>query len=280
MTHPSFVSCQIGDFEVTALSDGYMTASLDLLSGINSADASALQYAAGIAEPDSLHIQCYLIRGRGRTMLVDAGTGGLGDIGGLMRDNLLTLGIRAEDIDTVLLTHGHPDHLGGLLDAGGHPVFTHAGLWVHPLEVEYWQDDGMMARVTERRQRNFVLARRTFAAYASQLHFLEENKAVAGVTPLWLPGHTPGHTGFRIDGDGRSLIIWGDIVHFPHIQSAKPGVSIEFDCHPRQAEETRKKIMAQASQQKWRIAGMHLGKPGFAHLTALAEGYQLVYVED
>jgi glyoxylase-like metal-dependent hydrolase (beta-lactamase superfamily II) len=69
-----------------------------------------------------------------------------------------------------------------------------------------------------------------------------------------LPGHTPGHSGFRIDAAERSLLIWGDIVHYPHIQTAQPTVTILFDADPAQAEETRKRILAQAVRENLLIA--------------------------
>lgn len=280
MPQPVFPSCQIGDFEVTALSDGNMAASLDLLNGIETAEATDIQRRAGITEPGNIHIHGYLIRGHGRIVLIDAGTGGLNNAGGQLRENLSAVGLQPEEVDTVLLTHGHPDHLGGLLDADGLPVFKHASLYIHPLEADYWRDDAMMAQVAEPRKKNFVLARRTLAAYEERLHYLHHDEAIAGITPVWLPGHTLGHTGFRIDGAQKRLLVWGDIVHFPHIQSAQPDVSIAFDCCPAQAAKTRKRIMAQVSDEQWLIAGMHFGKPGFAHLHATEKGYQLEYVEE
>lgn len=279
MPQPVFTSCQIGDFQVTALSDGNMAASLELLNGIETADACDIQRRADITEPGNIHIHGYLIRGRGRTVLVDAGTGGRENIGGQLRENLFAAGVRPEEVDTVLLTHGHPDHLGGLLDANGEAVFTNAQLWIHPLEAAYWTDDAMMAQVIERRKKNFVLARRVLSMYAEQLNYLREDETIAGIVPVALPGHTPGHTGYRIDGMQKSLLLWGDIVHFPYIQSVQPGVSIAFDCDPVQAEKTRRQIMAQASKEMWLIAGMHFARPGFAHLRPDGAGYQLIYTE-
>jgi len=125
-----------------------------------------------------------------------------------------------------------------LLDYEGHPVYKNAELYLHPLEVEYWQDDKKLRQASERAQRNFAQIRRTLEAYARNLKFVDGNEAVEGISPLWLPGHTPGHTGLR----ERSLLIWGGIVHFPPMQSAQPGVSIVFDCDPVQAEITRKNL--------------------------------------
>ena len=277
MHNPSFISRQIGDFLVTALSDGSMAASLALLSGIDSHDAGEIQRSAGITAPGNIDINGYLIRGRGRTILVDAGTGGLNNAGGVLLESLQAAGVATKDIDTVLLTHAHPDHIGGLLDASGAPVYPNARLHLHPLEAEYWQDDYMLKRANERGQRNFALARRTLDAWAHNLSFLDNREVVEGIRPLWLPGHTPGHSGFRIDSAHQSLLIWGDIVHFPHIQAAQPAVAIAFDCDPSQAQMTREKIFAQAASENLLIAGMHLGPAGFARIVPSLRGYRIEY---
>ncbi|WP_220668018.1 MBL fold metallo-hydrolase [Raoultella ornithinolytica] len=280
MNHHSFSTRRIGDFVVTALSDGTMSASLDWLSGIETAEATVIQHSARIAEPGNIHINGYLIQGRGRTLLVDAGAGGLNNVGGQLIDNLGAAGISPDDVDTVLLTHGHPDHIGGLLDAEGLPVFKQAELHLHPLEAQYWQDDEQFKVANERGKRNFNLARRTLDVYARQLRLLDEGAITEGILPVWLPGHTPGHTGFRITSGEQCLLIWGDIVHFPHIQSARPDVSIVFDCDPLQAEETRKKILAQAASEKLLVAGMHLDRSGFANVLKAGQGYRIAYREN
>jgi glyoxylase-like metal-dependent hydrolase (beta-lactamase superfamily II) len=277
MKHLSFPSCQIGDFLVTALSDGAMPASLDLLSGIDIAEAEAIQQSAGLAEPGHIHINCYLIRGKGRTLLVDAGTGGRNNVGGQLRANLAALKICPDDIDAVLLTHCHPDHIGGLLDAEGNPVYKNAELHLHPLEADYWRDDEKQRGANERGKLNFRLASQTLEAYASNLHFFTGGEITKGILPVWLPGHTPGHTGFRIDADDKGLLIWGDIVHYPQIQSAQPNVSILFDVDPMQAAETRKNVLQQSAREKLLIAGMHLDQTGFATLDMVDDGYPISY---
>ncbi|HDJ1438955.1 TPA: MBL fold metallo-hydrolase [Serratia rubidaea] len=280
MNHPASPFRQIGDFQVTALSDGAISASLDLLSGIETAEAASIQHHAGIAEPGNIPIGGYLIRGRGRTILVDAGAGGLNNVGGQLRLNLAAAGVSPDDVDTVLLTHCHPDHIGGLLDAEQRPVFQHAELHLHPLEAQYWRDDEKRKTAGERGQRNFALARQTLDAYAQNLRFFSGDQIAAGILPVWLPGHTPGHTGFRIDSGDKCLFIWGDIAHYPHIQSARPDVSILFDVDPALAKETRRTVLQQAAREKLLIGGMHLGHAGFATILMNDKGYRISYAEE
>lgn len=276
MNYSSFPFCQIGDFRVTALSDGNIVANLDLLSGITPVEAEATQHDAGITDVGNMHINSYLISGRGKNILVDAGMGTLNNASSGLTTNLRLLGINPEDVDAILLTHCHPDHIGGLLDAGGHRVYKNAEIYIHPIEVRYWQDEDSFKQANQRQQRNFLLARRTLNAYASNLRFLGEEDIWEGISPIWLPGHT----GFNIYSGDKCLLIWGDIVHYPHIQTQFPTVSIIFDCDPLLAEVTRRKILEQVVNENIFVAGMHLSQQGFAHILAdVNHGYHLVYAK-
>lgn len=277
MDHIPFPSQQIGEFSITAISDGYLSASLDLLSNIDSMDASKLQQNAGVSDPSSIHINCYLVRGRGRTILIDAGAGGFKQWGGKLKVNLALAGVQASDIDTILLTHAHPDHVGGLLDASGEAAFPDAQLVVHQHEVAFWEDDGNLSRASGRARGNFLFARKVFDKYREKMRLFTGNEVLPGISAMPLPGHTAGHSGYRIESGGRSLLIWGDIVHFPQIQIARPDVSIAFDQDPLLSAETRSTLLDVVSADNILIAGMHLGELGFAHIRRKGNLYRIVY---
>ena len=275
----TFPSKQVRDLTITAISDGYLTANLDFLSNIDPADASRMQENAGLKDYSSIHINCYLVRGGGRTVLIDAGAGGFKQWGGRLKTNLPLAGVQPSEIDAILLTHAHPDHVGGLIDGSGKIVFQNAELIVHQRETTFWQDDGNLSRANVRTRGNFLLARQVFDGYRARLRTFDAGEVLPGMTAVPLPGHTVGHTGYRLESGGQNLLVWGDIVHFPQIQIPRPDVSIAFDQDSHLAAATRSRLLDLVSSERLLIAGMHLGELGFARIKQTGGSYGVVYEE-
>jgi glyoxylase-like metal-dependent hydrolase (beta-lactamase superfamily II) len=280
MSTSIFPTQQIGDMTVTAISDGYLSASPSLLSHIDLIEASRMLDEAGVKEHSAVHINCYLVRSGNSTVLIDSGAGGINNWGGHLLHNLRLAGIDPSEIDTVLLTHAHPDHIGGLIDASGVIAFSNAELVVQQKELRFWQDDANLHRASERARGNFTIARRAFERYRSQLRTFDQGDILPGISAVPLAGHTEGHTGFLLGSGHQQLMVWGDIVHFPHIQIARPDVTIAFDQEPAVAATTRSTILDMATSERLLIAGMHLGETGFVRIKRTNGRYAMMGSED
>jgi glyoxylase-like metal-dependent hydrolase (beta-lactamase superfamily II) len=269
---------RVGDVVVTAINDGMFEGSFALLANFPAAEAEALHHAAFRAIPPRFVINCYLIQTVGRLVLVDSGFGGaIGPAAGHLADDLLALGVAPADIDTVLCTHLHPDHVGGLVDSAGAAVFPNAELVVHQADHRYWGDDATLAGANSDQDRGFVqLARATIAAYADRTRLLTAGETLPGISILPEPGHTPGHSGWLIASGSESLLIWGDIVHMPGVQFPRPEAGMGFDVDGAAAIATRQRIMDMTATDRLLVAGMHLDFPGFGHVVRAGGGYAFI----
>ena len=112
----------------------------------------------------------------------------------------------------------------------------------------------------------FAMAQRQMAPYLDRLQTFTEGEVAPGITAVPLPGHTPGHTGYRIESGAESLLIWGDITHVPEVQIPRPDVTVIYDVDPGQAEASRRRILAETATAGQLVAGMHIHFPGYAHV--------------
>ena len=276
---PGVYHRRVGDIVVTALSDGFIDGGLDVLRGISPDDGEAL-LRANFRPGRRISVNAYLIRSGGRVALVETGSGTyLGDTAGWLLRNLGAAGVDPASVEAVMLTHMHPDHSAGLTSRdNGQRFFPNAQLVVHENEPRHWNDDAAMARGTDREKFfYFQCARDQMAPYKDRMRlFNKPTEVFPGVTAEPIPGHTPGHTSYRVSSGGQQLLIWGDTVHVPEVQIPHPEVTIAFDTDPNAAAATRKRVFDMVATDHIPVAGMHLHYPGFGYLARSASGYALV----
>ncbi|MCJ2091086.1 MBL fold metallo-hydrolase [Methylobacterium sp. J-072] len=214
-----------------------------------------------------------MIRSGGRACLVDTGCGPtLQASAGRLSSNLAAAGVQAAAVDTILLTHMHPDHSNGLSDPSGTALFPNAEIHLNEAELGYWTVDQNAGSAGY-----FDMARQQLAPYRDRLRpFAGEVEVFPGVISVPLPGHTPGHTGYLVASGGHALLIWGDIIHAPEIQVPRPEVTMLFDVDSALAEATRRRTFERVASERLAFTGMHLHFPGWSHLCRRNSSYQLV----
>lgn len=264
----------LGDFVVTVVNDGVLQASLDLVTGIDRAEAASRLAASFRADPPRITINAFAVHTPRGVVLIDSGAGGtMGPTLGAVAANLRAAGIDPADVTTILMTHLHPDHVGGLVDAEGRARYPNAELVVHPTEAGFWLSPETLAGAPEGMRGYVEGAQAAVAPYKARMRTIGNGEAVPGIGIVPAPGHTPGHSGWLLASGGESLLIWGDIVHLPGIQFAQPAAGVAFDADGAQAEATRRRLFDMAATDRVMVAGMHLDFPTFGYVERRGDGY-------
>jgi glyoxylase-like metal-dependent hydrolase (beta-lactamase superfamily II) len=264
----------IGEFTVTAVSGGVLYRNHDVILGIDMAERERLT-GVPYGRPLPLDVNAFLIRHRGRLMLSDAGSGHtMGPTLGKLPQNLRAIGVQPEAIDTILLTHLHPDHSLGLVDEAGRAMFPKAELIVHEVEAAFWLDRVPMHDDSERIQRNTKAQRAVTAPYRDRIRRVKDGEVLPGIAATLRPGHTPGHTNWLIHSGGERLLMWGDIVHLASLQMARPDATLVFDVAPETARATRQAVLDWAASERVTVAGAHLPFPGFGSVATADQGFR------
>lgn len=267
---------RVGQFVVTTMMDAFIQGELALITTINEDSVAELHAASHRPTPPKITLNAYLIRSDDRTILVDTGLGVMaGDTTPLLQQNLATAGVVPEEIDTVLLTHVHPDHVGGLIDADDRPVFTNARIYVPGGELDFWMGEPPI-NASDRLKQQFAGAVRVLTACDDRIERLDDIDVLPGIIRIPLPGHTPDHSGYLIESQGDTLLLWADIVHMPQIQFPRPDACVAFDVDPDLAAKTRRDLFAELAASGEMFAGHHLDFPGIGHIARDRDGYRFL----
>jgi len=264
---------KVGLFKVILLSEGQRQGNSDILIGVTPQMRNECIPSGTF--PNAAN--AFLIKTPERNMLVDAG------YGTKLFSNMNSLGINPDQVDAVLITHMHGDHIGGLLQ-NDKITFPKAKIYISQLEYDFWTDDKSMEQVPEERRGGFVTARKVIAAYKDSISLFQPNtlgkdlyELLPGVSGIAAYGHTPGHTIYLVESDDDRMLIWGDLTHAMAIQMPYPSVAVTYDTDPKQAVITREKVFDYVSRNNIPVAGMHISFPAMGIVSTISSGGYIFY---
>jgi len=273
-TNANIFSIKLGDSKLYLLSEGQRDGNTGILLG--AAPEIVKKYAPNNSFP--MATNAFLWQVDGKNILFDSG------YGRELFNNLKFLKVNPEDIDAIIITHAHGDHIGGLLLLNEQAAFPKAMLYISQSEYDYWTSDKEMNKSPENSRGGFLLAKKVMAAYKDHLHLFEpnavnppyNNELCYGIKAIAAYGHTPGHTVYLLESGKDELLIWGDLAHAMAIQMPHPEIAVSYDTDPKLAIESRSIILKFVSEHKIPIAGMHIPYPSIGTIEKADPGYRFV----
>ncbi len=268
---PGWYRLQLGDFEITALSDGSIDLPVDKL--LHQPAAKTIQTLRNVylGVPLETSVNAFLVNTGSKVVLVDTGTAGLfGPTAGRVLANLKAAGYAPEQVDEIVITHMHGDHIGGASST----AFPNATLRIDKRDSDFWlapeqvaKGDG--AKAIAALVKGFADTNR-FKPFDGSKDGVE---IVPGVKAFPAYGHTPGHSNYVAESKGQKMMFWGDLMHVAAVQFPEPAVTIQFDSDAKAAAPEREKAYAAAAKDGYYVAVAHVSFPGIGRLRADGKGY-------
>ena len=279
---PGYYRMKLGDFEVTALTDGTLMLPVsNLLTNVGGPELQQALARSFLKEPVPTSVNGFLVNTGAKLVLIDTGTGELTDpkIGNLVA-NLRASGYQPEQVDEVYITHMHGDHIGGLA-VDGRATFANAIVRADKREADYWLSQANLNAADKNAKGRFEGAQKDLAPYIAAGRFKTFDGAtdlVAGLRSLPGYGHTPGHSMYMVESKGEKLLLWGDLMQVGAVQFSDPAVTIRFDSDSKEAAAQRQKVFAEAASQRYWVGGAHIAFPGLGHVIKAGDAYAWVPV--
>ncbi|MFQ0814730.1 MBL fold metallo-hydrolase [Brucella anthropi] len=277
--NPGFHRFQFGEFEITTLSDGRRPG--EAPEKTYAVDQDPKVVAALLEEnllPADRFVNSFtpvLINTGKELVLFDTGMGAGARGAGLGRltSALEASGYKADDVSLVVLSHFHPDHIGGLMD-DGKPAFANARYAAGQKEFDFWTDP---ARLDSPARTVAELVAKNVKPLAGKMTFLgDDSEVVSGIHSVAAYGHTPGHLAFRVETGGKSLMLVSDTANHFVMTLQRPEWHVSFDIDKEAAVQTRKRMFDMIATDRLPFIGYHMPFPALAYLKREGEGYRYI----
>lgn len=276
---------KLGDFEIIQLMDGARTFPMPDKFVVNVSKDEAIKAAVAAYMPEgkvTIPFSPMIVNTGSKLIAIDTGNG-LGahatskGVVGQARLNMDAAGIDPKDINIVLISHFHGDHIGGLKNANGSLAFPNAEIKVPAPELAFWSDEANAAKANGFNKAQFPNVKKLMAGLKVTTY--ESGKEVApGITSMWTPGHTPGHHSFVVASGSKSILVQTDVSNIPSLFLQNPDWHSAFDNEPELAQKTRHKVYDMAAAEKTTVVGYHFPYPCVGHVEKAGNGYRLVPV--
>lgn len=275
---------KLGDFACTVVNDGSFT--YHHPAAVFFANAPEEELARVLAEhklePEhwteyvSPYTALLVDTGRQR-VLVDTGAGNMAPTTGNLMSSLQAEGLSPRDIDTVILSHGHPDHIGGTIDEDGRPAFPNARFVIWREEWDFWTSEPDLSHL---QATDYIIelllrfARECLPPLSDQIDLVDTETEVApGIRLVAAPGHTPGHVAVAVSSAGAELLYISDAaLHFLHLE--QPDWYSVVDIAPEQMVTSRRRLMERAATNRALVHASHFPFPCLGNVVPKGEAWQ------
>ncbi len=279
---PYFYRFAHGKMQATVVSDGILPLGdpSGTFLGASKEDVGKMLTDNFLAPANVVLEQNVLILNTGdRLVLFDTGMGTsqlFGPTPGKLLANLKAAGIDPKDVDAIVATHAHCDHVWGIMADDGSRNFPNAQIYISQADFDYWTDEAKLAIKEPAFMKDFVDgARKNLLPNRDRLVFVKDGQEfLPGIQAMATPGHTVGHMAFMVTSDGNTLAVIGDVTHHQVLLLERPRLEFAFDTDPKQAAATRVRLLDTLAANRTQMIAYHFPWPGIGHVAKQGEGFR------